>query len=191
MLEGTEKPVEISNSIDTRTLKDGWELYFPAGRDAPERVFVPELKSWTEFDQEGIKYYSGIARYQKTFFHDINSSTLQDQRVFLDLGDFSNVAKVWLNDQLLGVAWAKPYRFDITEILKAGQNYLKIEVANTWSNRLVGDALTGKKFTDTNANNTVLPGLSEVRARWQDVPLLKSGLFGPVKIVTLRPVALN
>lgn len=181
----------IYNKIDRRELKGAWELTFPEGWNTPERIIIPELKSWTEFDQKGIKYFSGIARYQKTYFHDIHDHNLEDARIFLDLGDLSHVAEVWLNDQPLGIAWAKPYRFDITEELKPGQNILEIEVANTWSNRIVGDAITGEDFTSTNKTNSIVPGLNALWVPWKEVPLIKSGLFGPVRIITVKPIRLE
>jgi hypothetical protein len=110
------------------------------------------------------------------------------KRTYLDLGDLSHVGDVWLNDQPLGITWAKPYRFDITDILKPGENTLVIEIANTWSNRLVGDAVTGAGFTKTNITNSTVYGLNHARIPWKEVPLIKSGLLGPVRIVTLVPM---
>jgi hypothetical protein len=62
-----------------------------------------------------------------------------------------------------------------------------------WSNRIKGDAITGDHFTNTNIRNTII--LSEgklagdqTRYPWKDVPLITSGLLGPVSIsnVTLK-----
>ena len=72
--------------------------------------------------------------------------------------------------------------------LKAGDNILEIEVANTWSNRLKGDAVKEEKYTYTNIKATLIDGLNEIKVPWKDVPLLKSGLLGPVKIITLQPI---
>ena len=112
---------------------------------------------------------------------------------FLDIGEReapfgAKVGEVWLNDVNLGIAWCEPNRFDITDILKAGNNRLKIEVANTWSNRLSGDALTGEKYTKTNIRTTNIPGLNNVHVPWDSVPLIKSGLAGPVKLVFIKPL---
>src|SRR5690606_33311137 len=83
----------------------------------------------------------------------------------------------------------KPYRFDITDKLVRGINTLKVEVANTWSNRIVGDALTGAEYTQTHITETNIKGISNVRVPWAEVPLIHSGLFGPVSLVTVQPVA--
>jgi len=113
---------------------------------------------------------------------------LADQRIYLDLGDLSKVAGVWLNGNYLGISWAKPYMYDVTGYLKTGENNLTVEVANTWSNRIVGDAVTGEKFTLTNIVSTQIPGIDKINFSWDKVPLIRSGLFGPVKILTVSLV---
>jgi len=99
------------------------------------------------------------------------------RKVYLDLGQLAEVGEVWLNDKSLGITWTQPHRFEITDLILDGENKISVEVANTWSNRLTGDAVTGETFTQTNivkANKNVVP--------WKDVPLKISGLMGPVMI---------
>jgi hypothetical protein len=101
------------------------------------------------------------------------------------------VAEVWLNGNPLGITWAKPYKYDVTQLIKDGGNILKVEVANTWSNRLTGDAITGAKFTKTNVLNTIIPGNNiwgsdQTRIPWAKVPLIESGLLGPVTVQTIQ-----
>lgn len=178
----------VNNHIGVKTLEGPWEVFFPKGWGAPEKAVFPELKSWTESENEGIKYFSGIARYEKTFVHDYNPVLSGKTKIYLDLGDLSNVGEVWLNDLPLGITWAKPFRYDITGILRPGENKLKIEIASTWSNRIVGDAVRGEKYTKTNITDTNIKGLYGTYIPWKEVPLLKSGLLGPVKIITIKPI---
>jgi hypothetical protein len=178
----------MNNPVDVKTLEGAWEVYFPEGWGAPARAIFPKLESWTLSKHDGIKYFSGIARYEKSFVHVINSTSMENQRLYLDLGDLSHVGEVWLNDQPLGITWSKPYRFDITDVIKPGANKLVVEIANTWSNRLVGDAVTGEKYTSTNITSTVVENGFFIRGPWAEVPLIKSGLFGPVQIITLKPL---
>ncbi len=188
VLKGKEQQTKFSNFVDVQMVDGSWEVFFPKGWDAPEKVFFHELTSWTEHSNEGVKYFSGTATYKKTFQYDLNAVATDKKKIYLDLGDLAYVGEVWLNDRSLGITWAKPYRFDVTDILKPGNNSLVVEIANTWNNRLVGDAITGKKFTSTNINDTNVYGLNNMRLPWKDVPLLKSGLFGPVRIYTLKPL---
>ncbi|MFC5411130.1 glycosyl hydrolase [Larkinella bovis] len=174
---------QIHTDLPAVPLDGPWQLTFPQGWGAPASATFPKLLSWTESDTPGIRYFSGTATYQKTFDYKPVSKAADNQRLYLDLGNLSKVGEVWLNNQPLGVVWTPPYRFDITDLVKPGDNTLKIEVANTWSNRLTGDALTGEKFTKTNitkANKNLVP--------WGELPLIKSGLLGPVTIQTVKIV---
>ena len=174
---------QIDNTQPAVTVEGPWQLRFPKGWGAPESATFPKLISWTESDQKGIRYFSGTGTYQTVFSYKPTSNTAQNQRIYLDLGRLSKVGEVWLNDKPLGIVWTPPYRFDITEVVKTGENTLKVEVANTWSNRLTGDALTGEKFTKTNitkANKNLVP--------WGELPLIESGLLGPVTIQTIKTI---
>ncbi len=181
---------KISNRLNVKTLDGAWEVFFDKKWGAPEKAVFPVLTSWTLSETDGIKYYSGTARYEKQFIHPVHANDHPDSRVYLDLGDLSHIAEVWLNDRPLGIAWAKPYRFEVTGHLVPGLNKVVVEVANTWSNRITGDAITGQKFTQTHIPDTFIKGINQNRVRWKDVPLIPSGLFGPVTLTTLLPVAL-
>lgn len=183
-----EQSAVIRNYPVVSTLEGPWEVSFPKGWGAPESVVFPKLTSWTESENQGIRYFSGVARYEKMFVHVSGPSRHGDTRIYLDMGDISGVGEVWLNEQLLGITWAKPYRFDVTGILKPGENRLTVEIANTWSNRIVGDAVTGEKYTRTNITNTNVKGLYRTYFPWSKVPLIESGLLGPVTITEVRPV---
>ena len=156
-------------------LEGDWRVSFSEDWGAPAEVNFPDLISWTESGLMGIQYYSGIGIYNKEFeFH----RKLNDkERIYLDLGDLDELADIVLNGQSLGIVWSKPYRVDVTESIKMGKNTLDVSVANTWSNRLTGDAITGEQYTNTNitnANKNLTP--------WSDLPLKKSGLYGPVQL---------
>ncbi|MDR2472349.1 MAG: hypothetical protein LBD53_02130 [Tannerella sp.] len=176
-----------SNYQTIKYLEGSWDVEFTAGWGAPEKVSFPTLMSWTDSEIEGVKYYSGIATYSKSFTYYDNT----DSGIFLDLGEVSKAAKVWLNDKEIGIGWTKPYRFNVSGVIVKGENRLKIEVANVWSNRIVGDALTGQKFTNTNMTSTMIPAPTmatgdQTRYRWKDVPLIRSGLLGPVRIEEIK-----
>lgn len=82
------------------------------------------------------------------------------------------IASVKLNGKDIGITWTKPFRVEMTDVLRAGQNQLQITVVNSWQNRLIGDR--GKpqeeRFTKTNIT---------IRDDWK---LRGSGLLGPVEI---------
>lgn len=160
------------------TIEGEWNVSFNEAWGAPGTAVFPQLTSWTQSEADGIRYYSGIGTYDKTF--EFAGSGGEANRVYLDLGDLAEMAEVTLNSKPVGIVWTKPYRLDVTDMIKEGANTLSVRVANTWSNRLTGDAITGEQFTNTNitnANKNLTP--------WKDVPLKKSGLLGPVQVVTI------
>jgi hypothetical protein len=80
-----------------------------------------------------------------------------------------------VNGQSLGIVWKTPFRVNVTEALKEGENTLEIKVINLWVNRLIGDQQpdAGEKITYTT-----------MRFYRADAPLLPSGLMGPVVLVS-------
>jgi hypothetical protein len=175
----------INTDVKTQELAGPWRLHFAKNWGAPESVTLPKLISWTESEQPGIRYFSGIGTYEKTFSFPTVFDSLRNERVFLNLGKLSEIADVWLNGRHLGISWAEPHRFDITSFVKTGENTLKVEVANTWSNRLTGDAITGEKITNTNI------AIGYKGTPWKQVPLIESGLLGPVILQTIKTQAVK
>lgn len=140
------------------------------GPSAP--VVFHELKDWTECDDDRIRYYSGTAVYRATLTLD---RIPENRKLYLDLGKLSAMAKVKINSEYAGGVWASPYQIDVTGKLKKGKNKLEIEVVNTWMNRLIGDhRLPPEKRIVKTENNHWKP----------DSPLQKSGLLGPVRLLT-------
>jgi hypothetical protein len=146
-----------------------WTVSFdPAQRGPDEAVVFEALTDWTASDDDRIKYYSGTAFYINSFMLD----KLPDhEKVVIDLGDFTAMAKVTVNGEYAGGLWTPPHQLDISDLVREGKNELKIEVVNTWVNRIIGDMQ--------------LP--EEEREIWMptnpfdaESPLQRSGLFGPV-----------
>ncbi|MCX6896346.1 MAG: glycosyl hydrolase, partial [Verrucomicrobia bacterium] len=116
-----------------------WELRFPAGCGAPDRIALDQLASWTENENAGVKYFSGTATYVKDIdlppaFGGSNST------VTLDLGVVKNIAELFVNGERCGgTLWKPPFHADISHALKPGKNRLEIRVTNLWPNRMIGD----------------------------------------------------
>ncbi len=174
-LTGNGPSTHVKNNPKTQSIEGTWTLTFPSNWGAPDSVEFPALISWAASHDEGIRYFSGTATYHKTFSFRPEDADGYD-RITLDLGKLSEVGEVWLNDQPLGITWAAPYTFDVTGVLNGGENTLTVEVANTWSNRIVGDAQTGEKYTSTNISTAYQ------NTPWKEAPLLESGLLGPVAL---------
>ncbi|MDA3924031.1 MAG: glycosyl hydrolase [Kiritimatiellae bacterium] len=154
-----------------------WSVSFDPKWGGPDKpVRFDTLSSWTEQSNPGIKYYSGKAVYRTTFSLD---KVPADETLALELGSVMDVgiAQVTLNGKDLGVLWLAPFRVEISEVVKVGENKLQIMVVNSWQNRVMGDdaLLDSERFTQTNIRVT-----KSGKFKWT---LEKSGLLGPVRIV--------
>ena len=93
--------------------------------------------SWTEisgFSREA-KAYSGTVVYTADF----DLPTQDYERLTLDLFRVASVAKVFVNGHEVRTLWCEPYACDISRYITRGRNELRIEVTNTWRNRVIYD----------------------------------------------------
>ena len=169
--------VTVTPPVETQLAAiDGpWNLSFQADRGAPAQIVVDKLTSWSENTDPGIKYFSGTATYTKDFQAPATWFN-KDLQIWLDLGNVKNLAEVIVNGKSLGIVWKTPFRVNLTQHIKQGENRLEVKVTNLWVNRLIGDQQPGitKKITYT-----------EAAFYSAGSPLLPSGLIGPVTIVGL------
>ena len=97
------------------------------------------MSDFTQNDHDGIKYFSGTARYEKTI--NLNVQELSSSKtIWLDLGDVKDLAEVYINGKSAGIVWKTPFKVELTGLLKSGENKIEVEVVNRWVNRLIGDA---------------------------------------------------
>jgi hypothetical protein len=157
------------------TIGGPWKVSFEAGRGAPASIDMDALSDWSQSDDAGVKYFSGIGIYTKT----VRASPewfKRDSRLIVDLGDVKNLAVVTVNGTEVGECWHAPYRVDVSSAIKPGTNQIAIKVINAWVNRLIGDEQPGATkitFTDVKpykASSTLQP----------------SGLLGPVTVIRVE-----
>ena len=158
---------------------------------------MTQLRSWT--DDEATKYFSGTATYEKSV--KVPVDWLRTGRpVYLTFGEGAPVlpgserrpasgmramleapvreaAVVYVNGKRAGSVWCAPYRVDVSGALKAGDNSIRIVVANLAINVLAKGPL---------------PDYKELTAKYgekfqaQDMNLVTpqpSGILGPVALV--------
>ena len=165
-----------------------WKIFFPSGWDAPDSIRTDTLKSWTEFDQEGIKYFSGTATYKNSFSVPENYPS-SGVRLKLTLGTVNMLAEVIVNGKNAGVIWCRPFEKDITEFVKPGINKLEIKITNTWWNRLIGDAKYPDGFPGSDYHQ---PRTFATVKNWSaNEELLPSGLLGPVEIEAVSMISIE
>ena len=155
------------------TLHGSWQVSFDPTWGGPANTVFNELISWSDRTEEGIKFYSGKAVYSKKF--DAGKDLVSGEKAYLDLGEVKDIgiARVILNGKDLGILWAPPLRVSVTGLLKENDNDLKVEIVNTWRNRLIGDRTKPLEKQLTKTNIKVLDS-------WQLTP---AGLLGPVRLM--------
>jgi len=111
---------------------------------------------WTRF---GLPTYSGIGVYEQTVLFAAEEVSRQ---TLLDLGQVLVSAEVLVNGVSAGVRLARPFRFDLTGLVREGGNTLEVRVANT----------IAPHYTVTNRVANLGP--------------TASGLIGPVRLYQLH-----
>ena len=169
------RTVALPKEKQVATIEGPWKISFQKKRGAPANVTFEKLEPWNENNDPGIKFFSGTATYTKVITAKAEWFK-EGTRLWLDLGNVKELAEVIVNGKSTGIVWKTPFRVDITEGLKQGENTVEIKVTNLWVNRLIGDQqpTVGEKITYTT-----------MQFYRSDSPLKTSGLLGPVQVISL------
>jgi len=151
-------------------LSTEWEISFDALR---RKQRFEKLVSWTTLPEEELRCFSGTATYRKRFRWSSSA-----RRVELDLGAVKNIAEVTFNGSALGVLWKPPFRVDVTQALKPGENELEVRVTNLLVNRITGDFA----LPPNQRHLHVFGAIEQYRAGAEADGLLPSGILGPVTV---------
>jgi hypothetical protein len=106
---------------------------------------------WSDY---ALPTFSGIGVYQQKMAF---TARELDYQTILDLGEVLVAAEVLVNGKSAGVRLARPFRFQLTDLIRAGQNTIEVRVANTIA-----------------PHYTTIPSLNTGPT--------SSGLLGPVKL---------
>ena len=130
-----EQPVSLS-------LDHGWKLTFVESAPAVEGTFdIDTPTSWTELNHPNASKTMATGLYT-------NEITLPDIPAddwVIDLGDVRESARVRINGQDAGTAWAVPYQLKVGKLLKPGKNTIEVEVTNLPANRITDMDKRGEK----------------------------------------------
>ena len=146
-------------------LSGPWQVAY--GDQQAQPVELPHV--WE--DEPGRQHYSGAATYVTSI--DLGAT---NGRAWIDFGDcevhddgsttyglvgpsyrvgvrapLGEVAQVRVNGVDCGLAWAPPYRVDISEALRGGRNTIEIVVYNTAANALAADEHIARLATESEA----------------------------------------
>jgi hypothetical protein len=197
-LHGEAEGLPAARSID-----GPWNVHFPPKSGAPASITLDKPISWSRHSDPGVKYFSGTATYRTTF--SLPSDALAAGRaMYLDLGRVAVIARVSVNGKDLGVLWNAPFRVEVTNALRPGDNLLEVQVTNLLVNRVIGDeqlpadgdyAPEGQLkswpqwLLDGKPSPTGRHTFASYRVWKKDSPLQESGLLGPVKLYTAQRIA--
>ncbi|MBN2162882.1 MAG: hypothetical protein JXR25_13485 [Pontiellaceae bacterium] len=192
--DGREAVVH-AEAVAPIAIKGPWRVQFETPLKAPRPMVMKTLQSLSEFKDPDVAAFSGTIVYQKQL--QVTDEMLANaNRIVMDLGRVEVMARVLVNGQDLGVVWKNPYRLDITDALKAGENQLEIRVTNLWVNRIIGDEVypedciwSGSALAEWPqwlVKNEDRPTARQTFYTWKHWrkgdPLLPSGLIGPVYV---------
>lgn len=163
--------VNFPEATDITVINTPWNVRFESPLTVPQPVKLEKLQDLATLSDPKIKYFSGNMIYTTDI--DIDLSKMQGSKVELDLGRVAKMAKIWINGQYMGGVWSAPYSLDITSALKQGKNNIRIDVVNTWVNRLIGNSIYPEMAKET------WVGMSPYN---RDSPLQEAGLIGPVRL---------
>jgi hypothetical protein len=164
-----------------------WSVHFiNGGPELPAPIEISELSSWTNFDGEAAKKFSGTALYRISFQKPEESV----EGWLLDLGRVCESAQVLLNGDDLDTLISAPYQIMIDQDLLQENNVLEIKVSNLMANRIADldrQQVEWKKFYNINfpareRENRNEQGLFDA-SHW--LPR-DSGLIGPVTLVPIK-----
>ena len=183
ILQTSSTQSEASLSIQQKAaesfeVKGPWSLSFIDECPRVEDTFLLDtLQTWeTLSDSAAITMGTGV--YATTF----KLSGAQAKKHWLiDLGDVRESARVYLNGQFIGCAWAVPFVLDCGNALQKGTNQLRIEVTNLPANRIAHLDRQGIPWRKFNEINVVDINYKKTTyAHWSPVP---SGLRSKVTLV--------
>ncbi len=181
------------DTVPVQEIAGPWAVAFDPKWGGPAQVTFDKLDDWSKRPEDGIKYYSGTAGYQTTFQYKPASAST---KTWLDLGKVAVMAQVTLNGKDLGILWKPPYRVDVTDAIRAGENRLEVKVVNLLINRQIGDEQLPDDRDPSGATLRSWPQwlqegkpsptgrftFSTYRLWKKTDALVESGLLGPVTI---------
>ncbi len=130
----------VADALAAVALDGDWRFRF----DRPGAPETPRpLGSWTDLDSA----YSGSAWYEKEIA--LDADVLSGRKWTLDLGAVLDVAQVEVNGAALGTRLWRPYRADVTAVLRPGTNLVRVRVTNTGANargQVIPSGLVGPVF---------------------------------------------
>lgn len=160
--------------LRTQEATGEWDVTFESAFKTPSPVRMATLDNLSDNANDSIRYFSGTATYTTSVNLD---RAERGEHMFMAFDNVGTMAKVYINGKYAGGVWTAPYRLDVTDFVKNGRNDVKVEVVNTWVNRIVGDMNLPESERETYLF------VNHLNAK---TPLPPSGIIGKVKFETVK-----
>ena len=154
-----------------------WSLSFiEEAPRVPQHFTLDTPQTWETLNSEAA-ITMGTGVYTTTF-----KMTKQQARQhwMIDLGDIRESARVYINGQFVGCAWAVPFILDCRNTLKKGKNELRIEVTNLPANRISDMDRRSVPWRKMKEINVV--DINYKKTTYESWQPVKSGLNGEVRL---------
>ena len=125
--EKTDAKQAIPCSVKKWSISENWDIRFADKKSYPEfKEAVPtthlgSAHQWKEFSDR-----AGTLSYETGF-----TCEKRPGRAWIVIDQVYETAEVFVNGKTAGVRICPPYRYEITDLLRQGENSLRIEVTNT------------------------------------------------------------
>ena len=157
----------LASGTTSAELDGDWTL------DLNGKQIATPLKSWEDL---GTPSFAGPATYRKQF---TASAAPAGKRLFLEIGDVRDYARVKLNGKELEAHAWQPYRWEVTGVVKPGSNDLEVEVRATAGGR----GGPGGPPPAAAAPGAATPPAAPTGGRGRGAAPPVSGMLGPVRLV--------
>ena len=158
-----------------------WILQFVESAPIVDRSFMLDgLRTWESLDDDSVRVTMGTGAYT-THFRLTADEAVQPWAI--DLGDVRESARVYVNGQLIGCAWAVPFVLSCGDTLREGDNELRIEVTNLPANRIA--EMDRRHVPWRKFNNINVVDINYQHTTYDQWEPVESGLNGKVKLVRL------
>lgn len=159
---------------------NNWKLSFTEATPAIFKTYnLDTTKAWENLD-DSTRTLMGTGVYECTI--NLSAAELKKGNSWtIDLGDVRESALVYVNDSLIGCAWAVPYRLSFANLLHKGNNKIRIEVTNLPANRISELDRQGYKWRKFDEINVV--DINYKKTSYADWTPVASGLNSEVKLI--------
>lgn len=171
----TANTAEANYPAPTRLqeVRSTWNVTFESAFKTPRPMQMNVLRDLSTISNDSVKYFSGTATY--TTNTELKKAG-KGEHLFITFDKVGTMAKVCINGKYAGGVWTTPYKLEVTDFVKDGINEIKVEVVNTWVNRIIGDL---------NAPESERQVYCFINPHRPDSPLPASGLIGAVVFETV------